>query len=154
VDLTGFENDPEFKRLITRYPQLKTQLQVIYGLTLEPGPDDERSWNRRPLFADPTARGGHNRGRGRGHSRGGRGGRHGVKRGRYEIPAEGRPRGSWTQDKGDKEALAVMKKMRAAAPNGLADAKTDGMREFIDLCLMKFGPDREVQRDGEAEVKV
>ena len=28
---------------------MKVQLQAIYGLTLEPGPDEARSWNRQPL---------------------------------------------------------------------------------------------------------
>lgn len=54
---------------------------------------------------------------------------------------ENRQHGPWTQEKGDKEALAVMKKMRSGAEE---DVRAEGMREFIQLCHMKFGTDRVV----------
>jgi hypothetical protein len=42
----------------------------------------------------------------------------------------------WTRDKGDKEALLVMKKMR----NGKADDdRAEGVREFVRLVDMRFG---------------
>ena len=49
-DFTGFEDNAEFQRMLTRYPFLKAQLQVAYALTLEPGPEEQRSWNRQPLL--------------------------------------------------------------------------------------------------------
>lgn len=139
VDFTGFENDKEFQRLLTRYPSLKVQLQTIYGLTLEPGPDEARTWNRQPLPGSnpqPMRKGRdrmRSRGRGdRGH-RGGRGGQGGFK----EVP-EDRQRGPWTQEKGDKEALEVIKRTR----KGNDDAN-EGMREFIELCQIKFANRKE-----------
>ncbi|KAI5202103.1 hypothetical protein E4T39_04910 [Aureobasidium subglaciale] len=57
IDFTGFDSDPELLRLLSRYPNLRIQLQSVYGLTLEPPPQEQRS-----LFS---------RGRGRGRGRGG-----------------------------------------------------------------------------------
>ncbi|KAF2479153.1 hypothetical protein BDY17DRAFT_356557 [Neohortaea acidophila] len=132
VDFTNFEADKDFQRLLARYPLLKVQLQTIYGLTLEPGPDEARSWNRRPLpgFAPPSfiARGGRGRGRGTGrrgmNDRGGRGG--------YDNASEERERGPWTQAKGDKEAVGVLAKMRTGNVGG--EDVAEGMKEFIQLC--------------------
>ena len=36
----------------------------------------------------------------------------------------------------------MVKKMRQGDEE---DAKAEGMREFIELCLMKFGPDKKVE---------
>ena len=36
----------------------------------------------------------------------------------------------------------MLKKMRQGDED---DAKAEGMREFIELCLMKFGPERRVE---------
>ena len=49
-----------------------------------------------------------------------------------------RQHGAWTQEKGDKEALSVVKKMR----NGAGEEKAEGMKEFNELCQMKFGQGR------------
>ncbi|CAD0050468.1 unnamed protein product [Aureobasidium pullulans] len=57
IDFTNFESDPELLRLLSRYPNLRIQLQSVYGLTLEPSPQEQRSSNYR--------------GRGRGRGRGG-----------------------------------------------------------------------------------
>lgn len=57
VDFTNFESDPELLRLLSRYPNLRIQLQSVYGLTLEPPPQEQPSSNYR--------------GRGRGRGRGG-----------------------------------------------------------------------------------
>ncbi|CAD0092517.1 unnamed protein product, partial [Aureobasidium mustum] len=57
IDFVGFESDPELLRLLSRYPNLRIQLQSVYGLTLEPPPQEQRSF--------PS------RGRGRGRGRGG-----------------------------------------------------------------------------------
>lgn len=139
VDFTGFENDKEFQRLLSRYPILKVQLQAIYGLTLEPGPDEARTWNRQrlPGFDPPRlySRGGRSRGRGRGRGDGRGGGRGG----RFDPgPDEGeREYGAWTQAKGDKEALKVMKKLRGDDQQ-LTDLN-EGMREFVELCQIRFG---------------
>ncbi|KAK3684501.1 hypothetical protein LTR37_020213 [Vermiconidia calcicola] len=134
LDFTGFENDKDLLRLLSRYPSLKVQLQMVYGLTLEPGPDEARSWNRGPLpgFAQQqqSMRGGA-RGRGRGLGRGGRGG------GYESFDPEERQRGPWTQEKGDKEALGVIKKMREGD-----EEAGEGLREFIELCGIKFGGEK------------
>lgn len=139
VDFASLEKDADFKHLLSRFPLLKIQLQTIYGLTLEPGPDEARSWNRQPLYGqhrpEPPSFRGRGRGRGRGSDRGGRGGRG---RGGFEAN-EDRQHGPWTQEKGDKEGLAVIKKMRLG---GEDDRKAEGMREFVELCVLKFGPDR------------
>ncbi|KAI5206893.1 hypothetical protein AUEXF2481DRAFT_7119 [Aureobasidium subglaciale EXF-2481] len=57
IDFTGFDSDPELLRLLSRYPNLRIQLQSVYGLTLEPPPQEQRSFS--------------SRGRGRGRGRGG-----------------------------------------------------------------------------------
>lgn len=44
INFTGFESDPELLRLLSRYPNLRIQLQSVYGLTLEPPPPQERSY--------------------------------------------------------------------------------------------------------------
>ena len=127
------------------YPLLKVQLQAIYGLTLEPGPDEARSWNRQCLPGfDPSHfsnRGGRARGRARGRGdfgRGrGRGGRHGVMSDELE-----REYGAWTQAKGDKEALKAIKKMRGE--DGEVDDLNEGMREFVELCRIRFGDEERV----------
>ncbi|KAK6396084.1 hypothetical protein LTR65_010194 [Meristemomyces frigidus] len=152
VDFAGLEHDAEFKRLLARYPLLTVQLQTIYALTLEPGPDEARSWNRQPLYGEqrpePRSFRGRGRGRGaRGFDRGGRGsdrgGRGGRGRGGFQAN-EDRQHGPWTQEKGDKEGLVVVKKMRLGNED---DAKAEGMREFLELCQMKFGPDRKAEAE-------
>lgn len=134
VDFTGFEQDAELQRLLTRYPLLKIQLQVIYGLTLEPGPEDARTWNRSPLFGEHlNTQRGWNRGRGRGRAVRGR--RDGEIR--YAGWENERPRGPWTREKGEGEAMGLIGKMRAGPRE---DELAEGMREFIELCKMKFAP--------------
>lgn len=152
VDFTGFEDDAEFKRLLKRYPLLKAQLQVIYGLTLEPGPDDKWTWNKQPLLPPPFSgaprrifRGGAGRGRGMRGARGMRGGRG---RGGYDRDGgreafEERQHGLWTHEKGDKEALLAMKKMKTTGVGREDDERVEGMREFVELCQIKFGSGRE-----------
>lgn len=103
-------------------------------MTLEPGPDDARTWNRQPLpgFMPPPAPPNRERGRGRGRgTANSRGNRHDTDYWRID-----RERGPWTSEKGDKEALSVMQKMH----NGIGDGgdAAEGMREFIALCRIKF----------------
>ena len=140
VDFTGFERDQDFQCLMVRYQLLDVQLQGIYGLTLEPGPDEARTWNRQPLPGSQDANSpvrvrGRDRSRGdrvrRGH-RGGRGARGGL-----DSVLDERQRGPWTQDKGDKEALAVIKKMREGREG--EDDAAEGMREFVELCRLRYG---------------
>lgn len=127
---------------MTRYPSLKTQLGTIYGLTLEPGPEDARSWNRQPLpgYVPPPVSS--YRGRGRGRSRGGRDARGGRADG--GDWRDEREKGLWTREKGDKEALHVMKTFRGGRDADQGDDSAEGMREFIALCRLRFG-----HRDGE-----
>lgn len=135
VDFTGFEKNEDFQRLLSRFPNLKYQLQLAYGVTLEPGPDEEFTWGRRDWLDDErnAVRGGF-RGRGRGRGRGararGRGGRFIP-----ELPHDDRQRGPWTQEKGDKQALNLVHRMRI----GSEDELVEGMSEFIELCQIKFG---------------
>lgn len=124
---------------------MKVQLQAIYGLTLEPGPDEARTWNRQrlPGFDPPSFRGRGGRSRGRGRARGdfGRGGG----RGGGFVRDDGRDEreyGAWTQAKGDKEALKVMKKMRGE--DGQAGELEEGMTEFVELCRIRFGEEERV----------
>lgn len=82
TDFTGFESDPELLRLLSRYPNLRIQLQSVYGLTLEPPPQEQRSFSSY-------------RGRGRGRGRGG-----------FNQQSH------WSQAKGDKEATESFRNMR------------------------------------------
>ncbi|SMQ46666.1 unnamed protein product [Zymoseptoria tritici ST99CH_3D7] len=133
LDFTGFENDPELKRLLVRYPNIKHQLQLAYGVTLEPGPDDAYGWNRkdwldehRPTFHQQRGRGGRG---GRGNTRGGGGGR-------QEHEFADWQRGPWTQEKGDKFGLHYIHQMRNDERN---DELAEGLNEFIELCQLRFG---------------
>lgn len=77
------------------------------------------------------------RGRGRGRGRGGRGGLGGGRGGfDGEVRDEERQHGSWTKEKGDKEALVVMKRMREGR---LEDERAEGLREFVRLVGLRFG---------------
>jgi hypothetical protein len=82
IDFTGFESDPELLRLLSRYPNLRIQLQSVYGLTLEPPQQEQRSFSSY-------------RGRGRGRGRGG-----------FNQQSH------WSQAKGDKEATESFRNMR------------------------------------------
>jgi hypothetical protein len=42
----------------------------------------------------------------------------------------------WTREKGDKEALSVMKKMKSGTAD---DDRAEGVREFVRLVAMRFG---------------
>lgn len=154
-DFSGFAEDPEFRRLLVRFPLLPAQLQLVYGVTLEPGPDEARSWSRQAWYSDGVNRDGVSgggvfrrggRGRGRGSTRGGRG--RGFGRGwhgggatnRVDLPyGEKAPddvqHGPWTQEKGDNEGLDVIRKMRNASD----EVHAEGMEEFVQLCRLKFG---------------
>ncbi|QIW97108.1 hypothetical protein AMS68_002626 [Peltaster fructicola] len=128
----GFEQDAEFQRLLQRYPKLQIQLQGVYALTMDPGPEEERGWNRPqlPLIdrSNTAQRGG--RGRGRFMTRG-RGGRSAP----YEPP-EGRQRGRWSKEKGDLEAMFVMRKVQDESSS---QEMSDGMQEFVELVRMRYG---------------
>lgn len=93
----SFDTDARLQRLI-RNDRLRLQLQSIYGLTLEASLG---SRSRRGGYADRGGRGGRGRGRG---GRGGRGDFHGGGSG-----------GSWTQGKGDAEALERLRMLRDGA---------------------------------------
>ncbi|KAI6912760.1 hypothetical protein D0867_06157 [Hortaea werneckii] len=157
IDMTRFDSDPDFHSLLHRYPRLKIQLQALYALTLEPGPEEARTWSREPLPGDavPTPGPGMNS-RGRGGGRGGRRGGRGGGRGRGgsggggEATAAmegGRQHGVWTVEKGEKEALGTMRKMRrrGTGNQGLQTSsgsdKAEGLQEFVELCMLRFGPE-------------
>lgn len=50
----------------------------------------------------------------------------------------------WTREKGDKEALSVMKKMKVGTAD---DDRAEGVREFVRLVAMRFGSDAESARN-------
>lgn len=56
----------------------------------------------------------------------------------------------WTREKGDKEALAVVKKMRSGKED---DDRAEGVREFIRLVGMRFGAG-EVEKETEGDPMV
>jgi hypothetical protein len=60
-----------------------------------------------------------------------------------EEPEE-RQRGMWTREKGDKEALSVMKKMRSGKAD---DDRAEGVREFVRLVDMRFGSGAERRKE-------
>ena len=114
---------------------LRIQLQAVYGLTLEPGPDEAKSWNRQPLPG--VARSYHSRRGSRGRGRGRGIGNHRGGAYRMDTAPEERQHGPWNQEKGDKEALSVIKNIREAGSDN--DKTSAGMREFVELCQIKFG---------------
>lgn len=58
----------------------------------------------------------------------------------------------WTKEKGDKEALSVMKKMRAGKDD---DDRAEGVREFVRLVGLRFGSGAEEQeREQDADPMV
>ncbi|KAM3418556.1 hypothetical protein BST61_g4533 [Cercospora zeina] len=134
----GFENDAEFKRLLTRYPHLRYQIQLVYGVTIEPGPEDAYTWGKQKWFDDGSnpqrSKGFRGRGgRGRGGFRGGfQSGRDNTM---DELPVEERQHGPWTQTKADKQGLDLIKKLREVNHIELSE----GMREFTKLCVIRFG---------------
>lgn len=146
----GFESDAEFQRLLLRYPSLKTELQGLFALTLDPGPEESRSWNKiwLPLLDRPAAphtramraRGRATRGRGSSHQRGGLG--HS-----YEPP-EGREHGQWSKEKGDREALFVMKKVQTDID---ALALSEGLQEFVELANLRFGMPHDGDQNGSSQ---
>lgn len=151
VDFTGFEKDKEFIRLLERYPILKVQLQTVYGLTLEPGPEDARTWNKNPLpplpgYAVPNHRETSSRGRGRS----GRGDRGGRNRGGWNAQdvshSEDREHGRWTQEKGDREAVKMVSRMKDGSGDWRnEDEPAEGIREFVELVKMRFGVKEDVE---------
>ncbi|RMZ14783.1 hypothetical protein D0864_00086 [Hortaea werneckii] len=155
ADFTHFATDPDFIALLHRYPRLKIQLSAVYALTLEPGPEDARTWWREALPGDAipsTSPGFHLRGRG--GRRGGRGrGGSGVG-GDARTPAEGgRQHGVWTAEKGEKEALGVMRRMRMGNQNGGGGGgdKAEGLKEFVELCILRFGSGESQREEEEGE---
>jgi len=83
-------SSPEYQHLLALFPQLRDQLRQIYTTTLEPTAEEvEARAHHHDRF-----------------KRGGRGGR-GSGRARYNA---GRP---WTREKGMKDGLYALRKMRA-----------------------------------------
>lgn len=82
-NFSGLESDADLVRLMERYAGLRIQLQSVYGLTLEPHPDEPRQQR---------------------HTRG---------RGNYRGGFQARPsHGQWTKEKGDKEAVGLFRSQR------------------------------------------
>jgi len=52
----------------------------------------------------------------------------------------------WTREKGDKEALQVMQKMRGGKED---DDRAEGVREFVRLVGLRFGSGAEEKKEGE-----
>lgn len=118
-NFSSLENDVDLIHLMSRYPDLRIQLQSIYGLTLEPPPPDPA--DQQDGFSSFRGRG---RGRGRGGWRG---------RGRYGHTNQQPRQSQWNQAKGDKEAGDAFKRMRDR------EGDTEGLAEFVKLITMKFG---------------
>ncbi|KAF2154170.1 hypothetical protein K461DRAFT_292839 [Myriangium duriaei CBS 260.36] len=107
-DFSGFESDEILLDLLRKDPKLRIKLQSVYGLTLEPPPATSRGGFR-------GGRGGRGAWRGRGGGSGSSGG------------------GSWTQAKGDAEALEKLAVLRGD------EGEEGGVAEFIRLVGMRFG---------------
>lgn len=107
----GLESDPDLLRLLQKYSSLRIQLQSVYGLTLEPHPDEMRQ---------------------QGGFRGGRGGFRGRGRGRGSFMNQQGSHGKWSQAKGDKEAESLLKSQREGD-------NSEGVEEFVQLIKMKYG---------------
>ncbi|KXT07296.1 hypothetical protein AC578_407 [Pseudocercospora eumusae] len=122
-----FEHDPDFKLLMQRYPELYYELSAVFALTLEPGPDDQRTWRDSGLFSEPHEQ--------RSSFRGGRGGRSRNRGGRQHGEHDEKLRGPWTREKGDRQAQDVMHRLRHVDDEEVSE----GMVEFIKLCGIKFG---------------
>lgn len=133
ADFEEFHLDPDLQRLLQRFPNLRYQLQLVYGATIEPSPDDAKGWsqhnwldgerdNRHPKFRSRL------RGRGRGGGRGGY-------QEREPRTLKDWQRGPWTQQKGDQYGLSFLRKMRE---DDRTDELTEGINEFVELCKIKF----------------
>lgn len=115
------ETDADLANLMGRYPNLRIQLQSVYGLTLEPPPSDPQ--DQQSSFGS-RGRGGRG-GRGSGGWRG--------QRGRYGQQSQQPRQSHWNQVKGDKEAADAFKRMRDR------EGDSEGLAEFVKLITMKFG---------------
>ena len=93
----------ELQELLSRYPQLRSQLQEIYQATQE---EEWQEW-----YTPPT--------RGRPYGRGGRG------------PSR-RSRGSWTAEKGFNRGLGKVRKLRQDCEGGMeTGVKAEAFMEFL-----------------------
>lgn len=118
-----------------RYPDLRIQLQSIYGLTLEPPPPDSTEQQENSF---------NSRGRGRGRGRGGWRGQ----RGRYGQNGGQSRQSQWSQVKGDREAGDAFKRMRDR------EGESEGLAEFVKLIMMKFGKNGEDDGAGAGAVAI
>jgi hypothetical protein len=50
----------------------------------------------------------------------------------------------WTREKGDKEALQVMQKMKGGKED---DDRAEGVREFVRLVALRFGSGAEEKKE-------
>ncbi|EME88071.1 uncharacterized protein MYCFIDRAFT_18109, partial [Pseudocercospora fijiensis CIRAD86] len=127
----NFENDQDFKLLMQRYPKLHHELSAVFAMTLEPGPEDQRTWRESGLFSE------HRDDRRSSFFRGGRGGRSRNRGAHHHQQGEHdeKLRGPWTREKGDRQAQDVMHRLR----NVDDEEVSEGMVEFIKLCGIKFG---------------
>jgi len=108
--LQTWRSFPAAERLIITNPQLRSQLYHVYLATLEPAPEFDQHSYRRDNF---------NRGRGRGRGR---------------ENARGMSHGSWTPERGFKEGLRRLKRVRE-----LGSLESEGIHEFSNLAL-KLSP--------------
>lgn len=107
-------------------------------MTLEPGPDSQRTWRNdtEKLFSDdsshhPPAR--HHRGGFSGRGGRGRGAHHHQQR-QHDVGDE-KLRGPWNREKGDRQARDVLARLKQ---EGDAEV-SEGLAEFVTLCAIKFG---------------
>ncbi|RMZ74299.1 HIT finger domain [Pyrenophora seminiperda CCB06] len=134
VDFSLLASNPKFQTLLKTHPALLPSLQRVYAKTIQPNPEDER---RRRMLERSAFRGRGTRGRrrGRGGGRGGRGGWNG-----HEEREE-----RWTQKKGDKDAMGVLKEIRSAQTR---EGDKDAMAQFVGLVDELFGQREKGEREG------
>lgn len=111
--LERLRTHPSFLPLFTRHPSLRAHLKTIYTATQPPLPGADDFSEQAPRLSK--------------HQRGGYRGRH-----------RERPKGPWTQEKGEQYALRILRGMRKGA-----DGDGEGLEEFGRLVGMIFAGEEE-----------
>ncbi|OCK85712.1 hypothetical protein K432DRAFT_421536 [Lepidopterella palustris CBS 459.81] len=127
ADFSALLTNPSIQALLTTHPTLRDDLRKIYAATLAPDPSQSEHNNH---FRGRGC-GFRNRGSGRGWFRGGGRGR--------DVP-------EWTPERGERDALWMLRRAR----EGRWDGDAEGVREFVRIIGEAFGGAGEGQeREGE-----